>query len=134
MLLDNIDNFNKNNMINISRYDILFDNNVEEFRIPPIITIVPSPTEDDYKIGYIQRYFIQKRSDETAYIYEVEKYYYTDILTNPFFKGVALKWKISGNREEVREMNRKSVSYASANMKTLPLYLPNHLQFHKERV
>jgi hypothetical protein len=121
-------------MINISRYDILFDNNVEEFRIPPIITIVPSPTEDDYKIGYIQRYFIQKRSDETAYIYEVEKYYYTDILTNPFFKGVALKWKISGNREEVREMNRKSVSYASANMKTLPLYLPNHLQFHKERV
>jgi len=121
-------------MINISRYNRLFDGSNDEFIIPPIITIVPTPTENDYKIGYIQRYFIQKRSDESAYIYEVEKQYYIQILTNPFFTGVALKWKISGIGEEVRQMNRKSVSYASKDMKALPLYLPNHLQFHKERV
>jgi hypothetical protein len=120
--------------INISRYNKILEGGNDEFIIPPINTIIPNPTNDDYKIGYIQRYFIQKKSDESAYIYEVEKYYYTDILTNPFFKGIVLKWKISGNREEVREMNRKSLSYASKDMKTLPLYLPNHLQFHKERV
>jgi hypothetical protein len=120
-------------MININTYNRLFDNN-SDFTLPAIDTTVPSPTETDYKIGYIQRYFIQKRSDESAYIYEVEKYVYADILFNDFFKGVVLKWKISGSREEVREMNRKSVSYASTNMKTLPLYLPNYLQFHKERV
>ena len=121
-------------MINISRYNRIVDNDISDFNILKIRTSVPSPTENDYKIGYIQRYFIQKRSDEAAYIYEVTKQYYTDILINPFFKGVVLKWKISGIGEEVRQMNQKSVSYASANMKALPLYLPNHLQFHKEIV
>jgi hypothetical protein len=120
--------------IDIGRYGQILEGSDDEFRIPPINTSIPSPTENDYKIGYIQRYFIQKRSDDSAYIYEVEKYYYTDILSNSFFKGVTLKWKISGIGEEVRQMNQKSVSYASANMKALPLYLPNHLQFHKEIV
>ena len=120
--------------IDVIRYGQILEGGDTEFRIPPVNTVIPAPTDDDYKIGYIQRYFIQKRSDESAYIYEVENYYYTEIINNPFIKGTVLKWKISGNREEVREMNRKSVSYASANMKTLPLYLPNHLQFHKERV
>ena len=121
-------------MINISRYTKILEDGVDQFNIPTIRTIVPSPTNDDYQIGYIQRYFIQKISDDSAYIYEVEKYYYTEIINNPFIKGTVLKWKISGNREEVREMNRKSVSYSSKDMKLLALYLPNHLQFHKERV
>jgi hypothetical protein len=120
--------------IDISRYNRVLEGGNDEFLIPTIITFIPSPTNDDYRIGYIQRYFIQKRSDESAFIYEVEKYLYTELLSNPFFKGVSLKWKISGNREEVKEMNRKSVSYASKDTKTLKLYLPNYLQFHKERV
>ena len=120
--------------ININRYNRILDEDTSDFNNTNIKTIIPSPTDDDYKIGYIQRYFIQKRNDESAYIYEVEKYYYTQILYNSFFKGVTLKWKISGNREEVREMNRKSVSYSSKDMKTLSLYLPNYLQFHRERV
>jgi hypothetical protein len=121
-------------MINISRYDVIVDDDLNDFRSRRIKTSVASPTENDYKIGYIQRYFIQKRNDEAAYIYEVSKLYYAEIISNPFFRGVIMKWKISGKREEVKEMNRKSVSYASKNMKTLPLYLPNYLQFHKERV
>jgi hypothetical protein len=120
--------------INILRYNKILENDVKDFTIRKIRTSALLPTEDDYKIGYIQRYFIQKRNDEGSYIYEVTKQYFGNILDNPFFKGVTLKWKISGNREEVREMNRKSVSYSSKDMKTLSLYLPNHLQFHKERV
>jgi hypothetical protein len=120
--------------ININRYNKILDEDTSDFNGINIVTKIPSPTNDDYRIGYIQRYFIQKRADESAYIYEVEQYYYTEILYNPFFKGVSLKWKISGDREEVKEMNRKSVSYASKDMKTLKLYLPNYLQFHKERV
>ena len=118
--------------IDIRRYNRILENDINDFKIGRIKTDVPLPTETDYKIGYIQRYFIQKRNDEESYIYEVTKQYFSDILDNPFFKGVTLKWKILGNREEVKEMNRKSVSYASKDMKTLPLYLPNHLQFHKE--
>lgn len=120
--------------INIFRYNTIFENDTNDFNISRIQTTVPSPSETDYKIGYIQRYFIQKRNDEGSYIYEVSKQYFGDILDNPFFKGVTLKWKILGNREEVREMNRKSVSYASKDIKNISLYLPNYLQFHKEIV
>lgn len=120
--------------IDISRYNRILEVDNTEFIIPPVQAFVASPIADDYKKGYLQRYFIQKASDASGYIYEVEKYYYTEVLSNPFFKGVVLKWKISGNREEVREMNRKSVSYASKDMKALSLYLPNYLQFHKEIV
>lgn len=120
-------------MINSTRYNEILDDDVSDFNVRKIRTSVPLPVENDYKVGYIQRYFIQKRNDEASYIYEVTKQYYNDIIRNPFFKGVTLKWKISGNREEVREMNRKSVSYTSKNMKPLSLYLPNYLQFHRER-
>ena len=120
--------------IDISRYRRVLEDDPNEFSIPALQASIPSPTIDDYKKGYLQRYFIQKSNDESSYIYEVEKYYYTDVLTNPFLKGVTLKWKISGKREEVREMNKKSVTYTSKDMKRLPLYLPNHLQFHKEIV
>jgi hypothetical protein len=121
----------------ISAYNrILKLNRVDttNFRSNSIPTFVPSPTEDDYEVGYIQRYFIQSRNDENGYIYEVENYYYAEILSNPFFNGVVLRWKILGDREEVRIMNQKSVIYTSKDMKALPLYLPNYLQFHKERV
>jgi hypothetical protein len=120
--------------IDIRRYNRILENDINDFKIGRIKTDVPLPTENDYKIGYIQRYFIQKRNDEGSYIYEVTKQYFSDILDNPFFKGVVLKWKISGIAEEVRQMNQKSISYSSKDMKKLPLYLPNHLQFHKEIV
>jgi hypothetical protein len=120
--------------IDIRRYTRILEDDINDFKIGRIKTDVPLPNENDYKIGYIQRYFIQKRNDEQSYIYEVTKQYFSDILDNPFFKGVKLKWKISGIAEEVRQMNQKSLSYASKDMKTLPLYLPNHLQFHKEIV
>ena len=121
-------------MINISRYNEISDNNNSDFNIKRISTSVPSPTENEYKIGYIQRYFIQKRNDENSYVYEVTRQYYNFVLNNPFFSGVILKWKISGNREEVRIMNQKSVRYASKDIKNISLYLPNYLQFHKEMV
>ena len=50
-----------------------------EYKLPDIITNVPKPTEDDYKIGYIQRYFIQKSNDNTAYIYEVDSSNFLDL-------------------------------------------------------
>ena len=119
--------------INIFRYNNILENDTKDFRIGKLRTTVPSPTETDYKIGYIQRYFIQKINDEGSYIYEVTKHYFNSI-DNPFFKGVTLKWKISGDREEVRIMNQKSISYASKDIKNILLYLPNYLQFHKEIV
>jgi hypothetical protein len=119
-------------MINISRYNRVVGD-TDDFNIGRIKTFVPSPTDDEYKKGYIERYFIQKSNDITSYIYEVERKFFSQISNNPFIRGVVVKWKISGDREEVREMNRKSIRFASKDMKSIGLYLPNHLQFHKER-
>jgi hypothetical protein len=118
-------------MVNISRYNRIM-NDTDDFFIGRIKTHIPAPTDADYKKGYIERYFIQKSNDTNSYIYEVEKRFFSQISTNPFINTVIVKWKISGNREEVMEMNRKSIRFASKNMKSIGLYLPNHLQFHRE--
>ena len=67
--------------INIFRYNNILENDTKDFRIGKLRTTVPSPTETDYKIGYIQRYFIQKINDEGSYIYEVTKHYFNSIVS-----------------------------------------------------
>jgi hypothetical protein len=119
--------------IKIDRFNELV-RDVNDFKNIRIKTHTPTPTENDYKIGYIQRYFAQKANDNSSYIYEVNEIQFENLSQSPFYKTVELAWKISGNREEVREMNRKSIRFVTPQMKSIGLYLPNHLQFHKERV
>jgi hypothetical protein len=118
--------------IKIDRFNELLNDDTD-FQQIRIKTVVPSPTDDDYKVGYITRYFTQKGNDTNSYIYEVTERQFSNLSNNPFYRIVELDWKISGEREEVREMNRKSIRFASKDMKSIGLYLPNHLQFHKER-
>jgi hypothetical protein len=118
--------------IKIDRFNELLSNTTDFQRIR-IKTIVPTPTDDDYKAGYITRYFTQTGNDINSYIYEITERQFSNLTNNPFYIIVELDWKISGDREEVREMNRKSIRFASKDMKSIGLYLPNHLQFHKER-
>lgn len=117
--------------MNISRYNRLAEN-ISEFNLTSIKTFIPTPTEDDYKRGYIERYFIQKANDENSYIYEVNKKFYSDIKANPFFINTIVKWKIIGTDEEIKEANFKSIKLASDNIKLISLYLPNYLQFRKK--
>jgi hypothetical protein len=116
--------------IKIDRFNELIENNAD-FIIGKIKTHVPSPTENDYKTGYIVRYFVQKANDMSSYVYEVNELQYTILKQNPFLIVVDLDWKISGNRNEVMEMNRKSILLASKDMKSILLYLPNYLQFYR---
>lgn len=117
--------------IKIDRFNSLIQN-LNDFENIRIKTIIPKPTDGDYKVGYITRYFTQKVNDNSSYIYEISENQFTKLSNNPLYKVVELDWKISGDREEVREMNRKSIRFASVDMKNIGLYLPNHLQFHKE--
>jgi hypothetical protein len=117
--------------MNISRYNRL-SQNISEFKLTSIKTFIPNPIEDDYRKGYIERYFIQKANDTNSYIYEVGKRFYSDISTNPFYINTIVKWKIIGNDEEIREANFKSIKLASDKIKLISLYLPNYLQFRKK--
>lgn len=117
--------------MNISRYNKLTQN-TSDFKLSSIKTFIPNPTEDDYKRGYIERYFVQKANDINSYIYEVNKKFYSDLQSNPFFLKTTVKWKIIGTDEEIREANFKSIKLASNDIKLISLYLPNYLQFKKK--
>ena len=96
-----------------------------------IKSFVPNPNERDYLRGYIQRYFVRISNDESSPIIEVDSKEYSNLLSNPFYVGEKLRWRITGNESEVKDSNTKSIMLSSTKIKNLKLYLPNLLQFHK---
>lgn len=116
--------------INIDIYNSLI-NNTSDFDTDVVSTHVPSPTERDYRRGYITRYFIQRANDEKSVIYEVDSRGFSTFKENPFYRTASLEWVIIGEGDKVRELNRKSILYSAKDMKYLSLYLPNLLQFWK---
>jgi len=107
-------------------------------------TIMPTPKEIDYEIGFIRRYFVRKSNEPEGYIFEVSEPVYVQYTRNPFWKGDTIKWRISGpvdivynKRGEVEdkgiiESNKSGISSASTILKNIKLYLPNLLQFYRK--
>ena len=117
------------NYNNIGGIDILSD-------VFPIY-FIPSVTKDDYRNGYIYRYFVQKINDLT--ITEVNKDNFNDISSN-FYVKEYIKWVISGPenneyknkilyREGVKQINAKTLSDTEKKMKGIKNYINNPLQF-----
>lgn len=104
------------------------------FNLPKIVTYIPTPNNNNYVVGYIIRYFIQKANDENSYIYEIDKSSFIDFVENPFYVTVQLNWRIKGTADEVIKSNKKSINIFYEKMPSLKLYLPNLLQFHKENL
>lgn len=115
----------------------------ELFNLELPSTIVPIPTQEDYILGYIRRYFIKKINDVNGHIYEVSSDVYGEYIENPFWTTENVKWRISGPIEPiykdngeiedrgVRNSNKGAIGRASAKLKNIGLYLPNILQYHK---
>ena len=122
---------NNNNMIRIDRYKNI-NKTIDLSILTKIFTHVPSPTEIDYKRGYITRYFVQLANDPSSYIHEVDKHQYSKISENVFYINVKLSWRLTGDVDEVKESNFKSIKFASKKMKNILLYLPYYLQFHRK--
>ncbi len=120
-------------MVSIRKYrELTADkNDINKLYSNSIKTYVPSPTDSDFKKGYITRYFAQKANDESSYVLEIDKDEYSNLITNPFYVSVKLNWRIVGTVEQVRESNSKSVLLASKTIKSITLYLPNTFQFYK---
>jgi hypothetical protein len=125
----------------IDRYNNITKIQKYKFSNQTITAFLPSPTESDYSIGYIRRYFIQNVVDKSSPIYEVSDVEFSRILTLPNYTGVSLKWRITGPISQtftnsvidkgVRESNRISISLVNDKIPNLKFYLPNLLQFHK---
>jgi len=117
--------------------------NLNLFKLPNPKTIVPSPDETDYLLGFIRRYFCQKSNDSNSYIFEIDEQEYDKLNLSPFWKVVDIKWRISGPIDMVynevgnisdvgvKESNKAAINLAALKIKNISLYLPNILQFYK---
>ena len=109
-----------------------------------INTHIPTPTEKDYKRGYVNRYFIQKTNDKGSPIYEVKSTSLGSYSRSPFYTTCSLKWRLKGPNEtkynntgdiidkSFSESNRIAIKLVSYKIPNLKLYLPNLLQFYKK--
>jgi hypothetical protein len=117
--------------IDIITYVRAKSTNEDEISQLDIKTHVPTPDENDYEVGYIVRYFLQKVNDSDATIYEISNYFQDVVESNGLYKIQSIKWRIIGIPQDIMDSNKKSISLALENMPKLSLYLPNLLQFAK---
>lgn len=124
----------------IKRYNQIVKQTPKDIKI---LTHIPSPTDIDYRRGFIKRYFVQKTNDKGSPIYEISKRDINKYKTNPLYTSVELRWRIRGPKETqyddvgnvsdkaVSESNRVAIRLVADKIPNLKLYLPNLLQFYK---
>lgn len=116
---------------------------IEKFTLQLPKTITPTPSESDYMLGFVYRYFIKKANDDNAFIFEISETDYEDYHANPLWTGYRIKWRISGptntiykdngniDDRGVSASNKAAIGLASRYLKNISLYLPNLLQLYK---
>tara|TARA_B100002019_G_scaffold51741_1_gene44026 strand:+ start:7924 stop:8322 length:399 start_codon:yes stop_codon:yes gene_type:complete len=87
---------------NATIYKLLLGSNNNFFTQKPEMYL-PSVNETHYTQGFISRYFVKPANDKFASITEVTEIEFLSFASNPFYKRVSFKWKITGpiNRVEV---------------------------------
>lgn len=117
----------------------------ELFKIVYPSTIIPKPSESDYRSGYIRRYFVVKSNDMNSNIFEVSKDVYEQHISNPFWTVASIPWRITGpidaiidedikkSDKGVRLSNTNAIFLVKDKMPRLALYLPDLIQFHISR-
>lgn len=119
---------------NISVYMALNSQDINDY--PTVIKTpahnIPNPTEEDYMVGSISRYFVKKINNEFAY--ETSQKDYNEVDNNTWQK-IELTWRISGNRyteksiQGIEPFNKIQVSIAATKMPEIMSILANPVQF-----
>jgi len=65
------------------------------------------PSESDYRIGEITRYFTQKANDKTQPIFEINKETFDN--QNSLYNYTLFQWKISGLKKDVERDNTRTI-------------------------
>lgn len=96
---------------------------------------LPQPTTDDYRIGYIERYFAKSRTNIKGQIIEISKDEYNKLTAifpasaAQYYKVIKLRWMIKGTSGDLQRKNSRTLLYQQKNMPGITLYLGNLLQF-----
>ncbi len=89
------------------------------------VTTPAKPTESDYRIGTIARYFAQIGNDTTKPIFEVSK---DDFDAGNLYRYTSFQWRLSGLKEEVMRDNQRTIdgletTYSGISKVLFPLQL-----------
>jgi len=130
-LIRNLFNDSPNNLTYFTLRNLTFD----RYRYP--VFYLPLPTDDDYKIGILTRYFAQK-INEPDVIIEIDSKQAKSanrsnkVGINRYIWNVqAVEWTITGDTEQVTKANKKVLSFSEQRIPGITMYLYNLLEFHK---
>lgn len=99
----------------------------------------PTPTDYDYRYGYILRYFLQKRTSPENSILEVSEEDFNSVSPNPSstkidersYNSLELLWTITGNKSYVANSNKIILDKSENIFPGIKKFLPNLLEYYK---
>ena len=128
------------NLEMINTYLAAVNNRIDAPQFSPF---VPKPTEKDYELGEIQRYFAQQVNNDESEIFEISKQEFGAANLSPLYLAISVRWRISGpadssrrvvNGEVIRERtgiveaNTTAVKQAAKKMPAIAQKLANPYQ------
>jgi hypothetical protein len=122
----------ENGLNNIFAYSkISLNNNLKNVAAPKVLAYIPTPSEDDYSNGYIERYFVQKVNDINAPIIEINSNDITELTGSKYYTVVNITWRLIGTAQQIMDSNTQSIKSATSTIPNISHYLTNTLQFAK---
>ena len=103
-----------------------YTNTKNVIRQPYPKTTPANPSESDYRVGVITRYFTKKANDVNSKVFEITKE--DSNKKNNLYEYVSFKWRISGKKDEVNRDNSATLrgvqsNYPSITKTVFPLQL-----------
>lgn len=103
------------------------------------ILLTPNPSTDDFKVGQIERYFVQKRNNPRTTIIEINSNQFNKINTTnkPGINGIIwnkllINWKISKIPiDDAKFINYLTLVKAENKFPYISQYLTNTLEYYK---
>ena len=115
-----------------SRYSNIIGASRNETPYAPV-SYFPILTQDDKENGEFTRYFA-KKSNQNLYT-EISSTNYSSSIGSALYLNFQLQWVISGEKENVRQINAKQIGFTEKNLQINGLggFLRfNYLQFYQE--
>lgn len=99
----------------------------------------PQIEASDYSLGFINRFFVQKRTAPLSSIVEVDENQFNMLrnkqskkyLNSKIYKGLRITWLISGNEIYVEHTNRSNVQKGEKEFKGIVNFIKDYKQFYK---
>jgi len=115
----------------------IFDNDFDYYNtlnrqeVVQIKSSTTLPTEEDYRMGRMTRYFAKKANETSSPAFEVSE---ADFESSPLYNFTSILWYIRGNKLRVGKLNQREIKIASQNIPNIEKLLPIFQYFRSSKV